>query len=320
MKIPAITVIGSNMVDLVSYLERHPEPGETVFGRHFAQGFGGKGANQAVMASLLGADVRIVTCLGRDRFTQPWMDHFAAHGIDTACIAVVEDDHCGVASIWVSPSGENQIVLGAGANRRLAPEMARRALDGRPADVVLSQLEVPQATILEGFRRGRSLGAVTILNPGPAAHLEPALLEVTDWLLPNETELRLIASSLHLPGEPDDVALACAVSLRLDLNIVVTLGSRGAAWARPRSGAVEFAAPRVTALDTTGAGDAFAGSFAFAIGAGLSVPDAVRLSVATSADSVTRRGTAASFSNGEALRTIVGEVLPELRVEAREPR
>jgi ribokinase len=233
LKTPAITVIGSNMVDLVSYLERHPEPGETVFGRHFAQGFGGKGANQAVMASLLGADVRMVTCLGRDRFTQAWMDHFAAHDIDANHVTIVEDEHCGVASIWVSPSGENQIVLGSGANRRLAPEMAGRALDGRPVDVVLSQLEVPQSTILEGFRRGRSLGAVTILNPGPAAPLEPALLEVADWLLPNETELRLIASSLQLPDASDVVALARASSALLDINIVVTLGARGAAWAPP---------------------------------------------------------------------------------------
>jgi ribokinase len=319
MRTPAITVVGSNMVDLVSYLERQPEPGETVFGRHFAQGFGGKGANQAVMASLLGAEVRMVTCLGRDRFTQPWMDHFAAHDIDASCVEVIEDDHCGVASIWVSPCGENQIVLGSGANRWLTPEMASRALDGSPVDVVLSQLEVPQQTILEGFRCGRSLGAVTILNPGPAAPLEPDLLEVTDWLLPNETELRLIASSFQLPGEQDDVALAYALSLRLDMNIVVTLGARGAAWAGPQSGPVEFAAPCVRALDTTGAGDAFAGSFAFAIGTGLSVADAVRLSVAVSADSVTRPGTAASFSSGVALKGIVGRVLPELRVEAREP-
>jgi ribokinase len=319
MPTPAITVIGSNMVDLVSYLERRPEPGETVFGRRFAQGFGGKGANQAVMACLLGAEVRIVTCLGRDRFTQSWMDHFAAYDIDASCVEVIEDEHCGVASIWVSPSGENQIVLGSGANRRLTPEMARRALDDRPVDVVLSQLEVPQQAILEGFRCGRSLGAITILNPGPAVPLEPALLEVTDWLLPNETELRLIANMLHLPASSDDVALAQALSRRLDTNIVVTLGARGAAWAGPQAEPVEFPAPRVDALDTTGAGDAFAGSFAFAIGAGLSVADAVRLSVAISADSVTRRGTASSFSSGVALKGIVGRVLPELRIEAREP-
>lgn len=307
----AITVVGSNMVDLMSYLDRFPQPGETVRGRAFARGFGGKGANQAVMAALLGARVRMVTCLGDDDHAAAWMAHFAAHGIDASGVATADGVHCGVASVWIAPDGENRIVLGMGANDRLSAGHVARAVAGRPADVVLAQLEVPQAAIAAGFAAGRAQGAVTILNPGPAAALDADLVRLTDWLLPNETELRFVADALGVPARDDDVALAAALAGRLGIDVVVTLGSRGAAWARPGAAPVTVAAPAVAAVDTTGAGDAFAGGFAHALGAGLAVVDAVRLAVAVSADSVTRPGTAASFSRGAALQALVRGVLAD---------
>ncbi|MDO9412673.1 MAG: ribokinase [Pseudolabrys sp.] len=304
-KSPRVTVVGSSMVDLVSYLERCPAPGETVFGKNFAQGFGGKGANQAAMAALLGAQVRFVTCIGRDAFTQGWLDHFADFGIDAGDVAILDGIPSGVASVWVSPEGENMIVLCAGANTHLdSSRVARAFAAAAPAHVVLSQLEVPQSAVAEGFRRGKEQGAITILNPGPAAALEPELVAVTDWLLPNETELRLLASSMGGFTGDDDIALAKQLADALGIDVIVTLGARGAAGAVRGSAAFEVAAPVVTAVDTTGAGDAFAGTFAYALGAGLPVIDAVRLAVAVSADSVTKFGTAVSFSRGDELQSI----------------
>lgn len=311
MKVPNITVVGSSMVDLLSYLERCPQPGETVFGRRFEQGLGGKGANQAVMASLLGARVRIVTCLGRDAFTTAWLEHFEAFRIDTQHLDVIEGMHCGTASVWVSNSGENMIVLGTGANAQLDPARVARAFEaGMPVDVVLSQLEVSQSAIAEGFRHGRQLGAVTVLNPGPAAPLDRDLLPLVDWLLPNQTELRLLAYTMCGLSAADDLELAQLLADALGIEIVVTLGARGAGWASPGGRPFEVAAPVVSVVDTTGAGDAFAGAFAYAIGARMDVQDAVRLAVAVSADSVTRPGTAASFSRGAALLRLCESALP----------
>jgi len=298
------------MVDLFSYLDRRPEPGETVFGRRFVQGLGGKGANQAVMASLLGADVRMVTCIGQDAFAPTWLDHFSAHGIDTSSIDVIDGVHSGVASIWVSPAGENMIVLGAGANEHLDSIRVAKAFGQEtPVDIVLSQLEVPQDAIVEGFRRGREIGAVTILNPGPAVPLRPDILASTDWLLPNETELRALANSMCGLADADDVDLAQTLSNALGLQIIVTLGARGAAWTSPGAKPVEVPAPIVSAVDTTGAGDAFCGTFAYALGAGFAVTDAIKLAVAVSADSVTRLGTATSFSRGAQLEKICRDAL-----------
>jgi ribokinase len=312
MKIPAITVVGSNMVDLLSYLDRCPQPGETVFGRNFVQGLGGKGANQAVMAALLGARVRMVTCVGRDAFTAAWLEHFAAHRIDAAHVDVIDGVHSGTASIWVSSSGENMIVLGAGANAQLdRARVARAFASDLQVDVVLSQLEVAQPAIAEGFLHGRRLGAINVLNPGPAAPLDRDLLPLIDWLLPNQTELRLLAYTMCGLSAADDLELAQRLADALGIQIVVTLGARGAGWASPGSTPFEVAAPVVAVVDTTGAGDAFAGTFAYALGAGMGARDAVRVAVAVSADSVTRAGTAVSFSRDAALLRLCREVVPD---------
>ncbi|MFU0507820.1 PfkB family carbohydrate kinase [Pseudaminobacter sp. NGMCC 1.201702] len=167
-----ITVVGSNMVDLVSYLHRVPERGETVFGRSFDQGFGGKGANQAVMAALLGGQVDIVTCVGDDLFGPKWFDHFREHGVGINHVSTIAGIYSGVAAIWVEPTGDNRIVLGSGANDHLTPSLVDKAFDDIDAThVVLSQLEIPQPAIVRGFVHARARGAATVLNPGPAAAL-----------------------------------------------------------------------------------------------------------------------------------------------------
>jgi len=177
-----ITVVGSNMIDLTSFLDRFPKQGETVYGREFIQGFGGKGSNQAVMASLLGAEVSMITCVGNDVFGPQWFEEYEKNDINTEFVKVIDDNHSGVASIWVEGNGENRIVLSAGANEDITPEMVEDAFEELTfPGLVLSQLEIPQETILEGFKRGKEFGAATILNPASAAPIMKEIMEVTDF-------------------------------------------------------------------------------------------------------------------------------------------
>lgn len=188
-----LTVVGSNMIDLTSFLDRFPKQGEAVYGREFVQGFGGKVSNQAVMASLLGAKVSMATCVGNDVFGPQWFEEYEENNINTDFVKVIDNNHSGVASIWVEEDGENRIVLSAGANEDITPEMVEDAFEELSIpDVILSQLEIPQETILEGFKKGKKLGATTILNPAPAAHVMKEIMDVTDWITPNETEFECL--------------------------------------------------------------------------------------------------------------------------------
>src|SRR5262245_41285169 len=184
---PSIWIVGSTMVDLVAYADRLPTRGETVVGRSFALGFGGKGANQAVMASRLGARVSMVNCLGLDVFGDMTLANFEREGIDVTHVTRTAEAASGVAPIWVEPDGANRIVVVPGANEHLRPEDAARAVAETDAvDVVLGQLEIAQDVTTAAFAAGRERGALTVLNPAPAATLAPELLTATDWLVPNE--------------------------------------------------------------------------------------------------------------------------------------
>lgn len=313
--VPRIVVVGSNMVDLLSYLKRFPDRGETVFGKRFQQGFGGKGANQAVMAALLGADVEIVTCLGEDVFGPMWLEHLAENSVGTRETRVIQGMQSGVAAIWVEPDGANRIVLGAGANDRLTQDLVDESLtrlyEGVSWDVVLCQLEVSQSAVLAAFTRGKEEGSINILNPGPAAPLRSEILPLTDWLVPNETELRLLASSMYGLEGGTDQEIAIAFAERASVNVVVTLGERGALIVCEELDhvAVECPAPEVDVIDTTGAGDAFAGGFAFGVAYGLAPRESVNLGIAVSSDSVRRSGTSSSYPKGDTLREIAGGIL-----------
>lgn len=303
---PSIVCVGSTMVDLISYLERMPEQGETIFGRGFAQGFGGKGANQAVMAALLGADVAMVNTVATDSFGRDTIANFASFGIDVDFMESVDDTYSGVANILVDPSGDNRIVLGAGANEFMTVDQVDRAFAvHRKPDLVLSQLEVPQPIILRGFQHAKAAGAITVLNPGPAAPVDREILALTDWLIPNETEFALLFDA-EFGRAPENVSSDLAdFAERLAVRVVVTLGEDGAQLLQEDGTTTAFAAPRVDAIDTTGAGDAFCGAFSYALASGASAEDAIRLAIAVSADSVTRRGTQTSYARGAELESIV---------------
>lgn len=301
---PAIAVVGSMNIDLVAYAQRAPGPGETVMGDRFQSGFGGKGANQAVMARLLGADVSFVGALGDDLYATSTLENFARVGVDAAGVMRVPGSS-GVAPIWVEADGTNRIIVVAGANGLVTPEHAAAAIAAMPrVDVVVGQFEIPQAVTAAAFSAARARGAVTVLNPAPATSIAPELLAVTDWLVPNEVEFGILAG---VPGEPSDAAMG-AFAERTGKRLVVTLGSRGAAIVGKNASVSRMPAIPVTAIDTTGAGDAFVGAFAVGLALGLDELDAVRLGIGCASDSVTRPGTQASFPDRERAAVLLSQI------------
>ena len=291
---PRITVVGSSNFDLFSRPPRFPKPGETLMGGEFRTDFGGKGANQAVTAARLGAQVTMVTRIGRDVFGQRMLENYTEQGINTRYVFVDEMRASGVADIWVDDGGQNVIIISPGANMALTPEDAQRAADAiQSAAVVVCQLEIPIATVTEAFRIARAAGVRTILNTAPAAPIPDELIALSDILSPNETETEL------LTGQPvdslDDVAEAARSLLtRGAQTVVVTLGKRGALLVQ--RDAVHHVPPTpVQAVDTTGAGDAFIGALAVFLGEGHSLIQAVEWANIVAGMSVTRRGTQASL-------------------------
>ena len=195
---PWLTVVGSTMIDQIAYAARMPERGETVIGDRFAQGFGGKGANQAVMARLMGAQVAMVNAVGDDSYGEQTLANFARYGIDTTHMRRVPGSS-GVAPIWVEPDGSNRIIIVPGANDGLLPEHGAAAVEAQArVDAVIAQFEIRQAVTAAAFRAARERGARTILNPAPGAAIDPGLAEVSDWIIPNETEFAIIARAAGL--------------------------------------------------------------------------------------------------------------------------
>lgn len=293
---PRIAVIGSNMVDLVTYVNRMPVRGETVEAPSFEMGHGGKGANQAVAAAKLGASVVMVTKVGDDMFADNTIKNLASFGVDTKHVERVKGRSSGVAPIMVEPSGENSILIVKGANADLSPaDVDRAAEDLKTCDLILLQLEVPLETVYAAIAFGKRHGVKTLLNPAPA---NPALdiekIRDASFFVPNETELAILTG---MPVDSEDEIVAAARSLMAKGigTVIVTMGSRGALLTTPTQ--VRRIAPiRVTPVDTTGAGDAFVGSFARYFAAGLGIEAALDKAVRYAADSVTRRGTQKAYA------------------------
>jgi ribokinase len=291
---PRIAVAGSANIDLVTYTDNFPRPGETIFGREFSLGFGGKGANQAVAARLCGAEVAMVARVGDDLFGPANIENFASHGIDTSRVLTTPGVSSGVAPIFVESSGQNRIWVVKGANDRLSPadiDAAAPSLDG--ADFLVLQLEVPLDTVYYALRFARAHGIRSILNPAPGQALDLAQVAHADYLIPNETEAEA------LTGIPvhnlEDAQTAARKLLEGGVRrVIVTLGANGSLLAGP-DGMAHVAPYAVQPVDTTGAGDAFIGSLACFLAEGLPEMEAIARANLYAALSTLGAGTQKSF-------------------------
>src|SRR5262245_14950097 len=255
---PRVVVVGSVNVDLTFRVERMPEMGETIRGKSFAVGQGGKGANQAVMAARLGAEVVLLGAVGDDGFGRQAIDNLRQNGVDTSQLRVRREP-TGTAAILVDDGAENAIVVVAGANATLTPEDVRAAKDVlTSADVVVAQLETPLAATREAFQIARAAGVKTVLNPAPVVPDVKALLPLCDLCAPNETEL---AALTGMPVYPSG-NIGPVVNELLALGpaaVVVTLGCRCSVY-QTRDEQQRVSAVTVKAVDPTAAGDAYIGS------------------------------------------------------------
>jgi ribokinase len=296
MPSPKICVAGTSNIDLIAYTPRLPNLGETVLGSNFHMGFGGKGANQAVMAAKLGGAVTIITKVGEDLFGQDTRKNFVDFGIDTTYLMTTSDSFTGVAPIWVETnSGNNAIIVAPGANNLLSPEdieQARVALT--TAQVVVCQWELRTDSVLAALRIAHEAGVTTIFNPAPAqGEIPPELYPHIDILCPNENETERL-TGMAVTSMEEAIAAAQSLLQRGPKTVILTLGERGSLLVTAE-GHEHITAPRVHAVDTTGAGDAFVGSLAYYLADGKPIVEAMRRANRIAAISVQSHGTQSSF-------------------------
>jgi ribokinase len=278
-----ITVVGSCNVDFVVPVASLPGPGETVLGRDHLRAPGGKGANQAVAAARLGSPVTFVGCVGDDELATTIRDALTGAGVDLAGLSTVAGTPSGIALITVADGGENTIAVSPGANAQLSPSHLDTSLLAA-SDVLLAQLEIPPDTVTAAVE---AAGGKVLLNPAPARALPASLLASVDVLIPNRSELAVLAGG----EEPTtiDEAAALATSLSGPSAVVVTLGADGALVVAGDQVEHVPAVP-VDAIDATGAGDAFCGALADGLARGSSLVEAAEWAVRVAGISTTQRG------------------------------
>jgi ribokinase len=293
-----IAVVGSANVDLTTFSDRFPKAGETIFGQHFDLGWGGKGANQAVAARLCGADVAMVARVGDDLFGPATITNFEAQGIDASQVKIVAGASSGVAPIFVESNGQNRIIVVKGANDRLLPadvDAAGAVLEA--ADCIVLQFEIPLETVFHTVAVARKRGIRCIVNPAPAQPFDLAALAGVDYFVPNETEAEAISG---MPVRTLEEAAACATHMvgQGVQRVIITLGDKGALVAGA-DGVTHVPPYPVATKDSTGAGDAFVGSFAVFLGEGLPERDAIARANLYAALSTMGVGTQKSFVTRE---------------------
>jgi len=295
---PRVAVIGSANVDFTMALSRLPRPGETVNDGTLLVNNGGKGANQAVAARRLGAEVRMIGCVGDDSSGARIRSALEAEGIGVDGLMSVSDAATGTALILVDAEGRNQIAVAPGANHRLTVDMARRHEAAIAwAQVLLCQLETPLPVVRWALETARRHGVMTVLNPAPVRPLPDDIFALTGYLTPNEVEAGALAGA-----EVSDIDSAREAARRIMARgaprVLVTLGGLGV-LVLDGAGAVHFPAFPITPVDTTGAGDAFNGALAVGLAAGGSLEQVVPLASAAGALTCTKRGAQDSLPQRE---------------------
>jgi len=293
-KRPKIAVVGSANIDLTTFTNQFPKPGETIFGQRFDLGFGGKGANQAVAARLCGAEVFMVARVGDDLFGPATVENFRKQGIDTTHVKQVEGLSSGVAPIFVEPNGQNRILVVKGANDALKPADVDAAAETlKAADCIVLQFEIPLETVYYTIGFARQHGIRCILNPAPAQPVDLSALKGLDYFVPNESEAETIVGQ---PVRNVEDARKCAEKLVNGgiRRVIITLGANGSLLASG-DGSEHIGAFAVNSVDSSGAGDAFIGSFAVFLADGVPEKDAVRRANLYAALSTTGIGTQKSL-------------------------
>lgn len=279
---PLVLVVGSVNTDMVMHLPHLPSPGETVGGGHISKNPGGKGANQAVAAARLGATVRFIGKVGDDLLGEKAFTNFHGHGIETTGLGRHSQEASGLALIFVGASGENAIGVAPGANMSLMPEdVVANEMLFVGLDVIVGQFEVPQEASMAAFQIAHDRGVKTILNAAPGAPIPESWVPLVDYLVVNQSEAGLIVKATGHASELPMVRIERLLGLGY-AEVVLTLGSEGAYLAGVE-GCIHVPAFSVTAIDTTGAGDAFVGGLAVALAEGQSGAEAVRFACAAGA-------------------------------------
>jgi len=317
---PKVVVVGSINMDLVARSQRIPHAGETVIGGDFRTVPGGKGANQAVAARRLGAQVCMLGRVGMDPFGSQLLDNLSKAGVDATWVGRDPQAASGIALIMVDDAGQNSILVAPGANMLLAPADMDAAEAVTPellgvtpelqgviasAQVMLLQLEIPLETVVRAAQIGHAHGVKVVLNPAPAQPLPPELTHLVDVLVPNEFEAALLTG---LPVDSDEQIRAAASALRASgaANVIITLGGRGSLLATAE-GFQHFPAFPVKPVDTTAAGDAFVGCLGAALAEGRTLEEAVRWGSAAGALSTTKKGAQPSLPYREDVKALLGE-------------
>ncbi|MEM1110412.1 MAG: ribokinase [Pseudomonadota bacterium] len=292
-----IAVIGSNMVDLIAYIDQMPKEGETLEADDFAIGCGGKGANQAVAAARLGGQVMMITRVGDDMFADNTIANLESCGIDTRYVEKVPGVSSGVAPIMVDRSSNNRILIIPGANKHLLPAVIDGAAEVlRQCSLIVMQLEIPLETVYHTIAFANDNGIPVLLNTAPAnPELDLDWACRCDYLVPNETELEIL-TGMPVEDLPQIEAAAASLFERGLKHLIVTLGEKGALYLHGDQQRL-FSAPQVDAVDTTGAGDAFVGCFAQTMVASGDIEASIERAIRYASHSVTARGTQTSYAD-----------------------
>jgi len=298
---PNILVVGSLNADLVVCTPRFPQPGETISGEDLQVIPGGKGANQAVAAARLGANVSMLGRVGKDSFGDFLLDNLEANNVDTHLVQR-DDASTGTATIIVDSNGQNSIVLSAGANGKVSSADVEHA-SFSTFDLLLLQLEIPTPTVLSATKLAKQNGVRVILNPAPAKQLPNELISLADFIIPNETELSLL-TGMDVANIPSAEKAAKVLLEKGVQNVIVTLGSKGALIVNKETNA-HVDTYQVNVVDTTAAGDAFIGGFASVLDSSNSLADAVRYGCACGALATTKFGAQPSLPTKEEVERFI---------------
>ncbi len=277
-----VCVVGSANLDLVTTVDHLVRPGETILARGYQEHPGGKGLNQAVACSRMGARTAFVGCVGQDAAGAQLMEVMAREKINTDAVAR-GDEPAGRAFISVDANGENNIIVVPGSNANLKAGHGVEIVEN--SKVVLAQLEIPLEVVITAFASARRAGALTVLNPAPVRDLPDELLELCDYVVPNQVEAQ------HIGG----VARCLALGVKA---VITTLGANGV-QIDSAVGSEKIGAIQVTAVDTTAAGDAFLGGFCSSLASGAAINEAVRVGAIAGAVAVTREGAVPSLPNAD---------------------